>query len=98
MMLGRILRTKLLTKIADLHQLMLFAAKSWVIWQIFVSKIPHNILIKRSLYIFGQPLHTSRASLCALGIYLHQHQLLDDLKMLPVPQKKDRSFSLGENA
>lgn len=42
-------------------------------------------------------IYTSRASLCALGIYLHQHQLLDDLKMLPVPQKKDCSLSLGQN-
>jgi hypothetical protein len=42
-------------------------------------------------------IYTSRASLCALGIYLHQRHLLDDLKTLPVPQKKDCSFSLGEN-
>jgi hypothetical protein len=42
-------------------------------------------------------IYTSRASLCALGIYLNQHHLLDDLKSLSIPQKKDCPFSLGKN-
>lgn len=32
--------------------------------------------------------YTARASLCALGCYLRQQQMFDDLKMLPLPQKK----------
>jgi hypothetical protein len=36
----------------------------------------------------GQKIYTSRASLCALGCYLQQERVLDDLKILPVPQKK----------
>jgi hypothetical protein len=33
-------------------------------------------------------IYTSRASLCAFGCYLQQTHVLDDLKTLPVPQKK----------
>ena len=42
-------------------------------------------------------IYTPRASLCALGIFLHQHHLLDDLKSLPKKKKKSGSFSLGKN-
>ena len=42
-------------------------------------------------------IYTPRASLCALGIYLNQHHLFDDLNTLPVPQKKDCSFAVGKN-
>ncbi len=36
----------------------------------------------------AQKIYTPRASLCALGSYFQQEQVLDDLKSLPLAQKK----------
>jgi hypothetical protein len=36
----------------------------------------------------ARKIYTPRASLCALGCYLMQQHMLDDVLTLPVPQKK----------
>lgn len=41
-------------------------------------------------------IYTSRASLCALGIYLNQHHVFDDVKTLPVHQKKSAPRPMGK--
>lgn len=43
-----------------------------------------------------QRFYTPKASLCALGLYVRQQHLLDDLENLPVPIKKGLVRALGE--
>jgi len=40
--------------------------------------------------------YTSKASLCALGVYLRQQHLLDDLETLPISIKKSMVRPLGK--
>jgi hypothetical protein len=44
-----------------------------------------------------QKISTARASLCTLGCYFRQEHVLDDLKMLPIAQKKS-SMLPGRNS
>lgn len=41
-------------------------------------------------------IYTSKASLCALGCYVRQQHLCDDVQTLRLPQKKDRLCPMGE--
>ena len=43
-----------------------------------------------------QQVYTPKASLCALGLYLRQHHLLDDLESVPVSIKKGLVRPLGK--
>lgn len=43
-----------------------------------------------------QRFYTPKASLCALGLYIRQQHLLDDLESLPVSIKKGLVCALGK--
>ena len=44
----------------------------------------------------ARKIYTPRASLCALGCYLPQQQMLGDLQTLPLPQKKGLLCAMGK--
>jgi hypothetical protein len=46
----------------------------------------------------ARKIYTPRASLCALGMYLTQQHLFDDLMELSIPQKKGHPCAVGEIA
>lgn len=46
----------------------------------------------------ARKIYTSRAGLCALGCYLTQQRVFDDLQRLSLPQKKGVLYTLGETA